>query len=163
MKLHPYHTADGRLWPELDDRVVGFPTLCAYEGLSRWSVYQRALAGHYGKPSQASGAWVEIAPNNPKSVGRWKFRPAVIWRNRGWGRYAAMLAFDPRSVREPIYCCNPVESAKRIAAAPPSAPSLEQLVQGIVQGITAAIQPATPDREPQIPRLPHILQFPLAR
>lgn len=161
MIMHPYHGADGRLWPELDDRVVGFPVLCAYEGMTRNSIYLRALAGDYGRADIKTGAWIDKP--RASSRGQWRFRPAVIWRLRGLGRYASIQGFDPRAVREPIFCCDPATTAQRLGSTPAQPQGLDLLMQGIAQAFASLAQGQGQSAPSVFPALPHILHFPVAR
>ncbi len=113
MKLHPYHDAAGKLYPETDTREVSVAVLCQYLSLHRDTVWVHAKRGDYGK-TVAEGAWFVKA--RVGKGGEYRFRPAVLWRRKGWGRFS-QVGFDPlaleRSVR--IYDCDPATTHTRHA------------------------------------------------
>jgi len=110
VKLHVYHDAAGALYPELDTREVTAEVLAAYLGVSRWTVWQRANRGDYGR-TLAAGAELRRVANRK---GHWVFRPAVIWRVKGWGRYV-QVGFRPLDLdgRVRVYHCDPADTTKR--------------------------------------------------
>lgn len=116
MKLFPYHDATCRLVPELDTREVSIDVFCQYLSLSRYTVWERAVRGEYGR-TVAEGAWIQ-KPRQGKR-GHWVFRPAVIWRRKAWGRFA-VVGFDPLvfEQRVRVYYCNPADTAKRVQEQP---------------------------------------------
>lgn len=123
MKIFPYHDAGGRLYPELDARVVDLRVMAAYESVSPWTAFARATRGDYGKTKE-QGCWLELRAGGPvrgtAPRGRWRFRSAVIYRRLRSGRYAGDPAFDPRQLdgRFTIFCCDPAATAAR--SAPPA-------------------------------------------
>jgi hypothetical protein len=141
MKLNPYHLPDGRLCPELDERVVSLGLIAEYEGISRCTAYQRFLAGHYGRPGQLQGIWTVSGSGKRCLI---KARPAVLWRQRGMGRYASVPGFDPRQITGPVFCCLVSETlARRTAAgadasAPGGGAQLGQLLHELVGAFLGA-------------------------
>lgn len=123
MKLYPYHDAAGRLYPELDTREVSVAILCQYLGVSRWYVQEHAKRGDYGN-AKASGCWFEKARNGGKG-GDWRFRPAVLWRAKVWGRFA-QVGFNPLTLETQVrvFCCDPSETAKRLCGESQGSPEL---------------------------------------
>jgi hypothetical protein len=118
MSLFPYHDAGGRLYPELDDREVGIEVMATYLNVNRCTVYARVCARQYGV-TRAEGAWLWRSAANPKSRGVWRFRPSVIWRRLGMGRWS-LPGFDPRHLdgKGGVFCCDPAVTAKRLAMVP---------------------------------------------
>jgi hypothetical protein len=113
MRLFPFHDAAGKLYPELDTREVSVAVVCQYLGVSRWYVQEHAKRGDYGR-TIAEGAWFMKA--RVGKGGEWRFRPAVLWRVKKWGRFA-QVGFDAmaleRAVR--IYACDPTTTHQRHA------------------------------------------------
>ena len=120
MKQFPYHDAAGLRYPELDTRTVSVLVMADYLGLSRWAVRDRAVAGVYGR-TPAEGAWVAKRPGEKRARGLWAFRPALIWRRLGWGRFA-QVGFDPRQLEGSgrVFCCDPAITAERIGKQVPA-------------------------------------------
>ena len=144
--FHPYHSIDGRMWPELDDRVVTAPVMAAYEGCCREVIIMRAAQGFYGQPTKANGVWLDRAPGNPKGKGIWKFRPAMIWRLRAMGKFSDP-DFHPRQINIPIYWCPMAETERRhfAAQAGPASPApsaFDALITGLAAAVAAQLQPA---------------------
>jgi len=125
--LHPYHDDGGRLYPESDDREVGIETMAAYVALSRVHVWKRANDGAYGR-TKSDGAWVQHLTIGKR--GRWRFRPAVIWRRLGLGRYG-IAGFDPRQITQRIYCCDPADTVSRRADPSELPPDLLKVLQSL--------------------------------
>lgn len=111
MKLFPYHDASGKLFPEIDTRQVSVELFAQYLELSRFTVWDRATRGEFGR-TPAEGAWV--VPSRSGKRGQWAFRPAVIFRRKNWGRFA-QLGFNPVELesRVRIYHCDPNKTAER--------------------------------------------------
>lgn len=142
---YPYHSGDGRFWPELDERTVGVATMAHYEGVNRCTINARAMAGWYGVPGRAAGVWLEKPAANPHSRGAWKFRPAMIWRLRRMGRYSDP-EFHPRQITLPVFQCDPEKTAERMAAslAAPAAPvanPLDAFIGSIAAAVASHLQP----------------------
>lgn len=153
MKLFAYHDASGLRYPELDNREVTAEVLADYLGVSRWTVWTRANDGQFGR-ALATGAELRRVKNRK---GHWVFRPSVLWRVKGWGRYAQVgfraLDLDGR-VR--VYHCDPKDTAKHEAqrrgeasTLPPEMQDLIRSLSGTTLGLTALVRHlAGPVREP---------------
>ena len=125
MKLFPYHDVNGKLFPELDTREVGVQLMCDYLSVHRFTVWDRAQTGEFGR-TPAEGAWFAKSRHG-RTGGRWKFRPATLWRRKMWGRFAA-IGFDPMALetRVRIFACDPTETAKQQQAQPLTSPEFAQ-------------------------------------
>lgn len=123
MKLFVYHDAAGKHYPELDTREVSVAILCQYLGVSRWYVQEHAKRGDYGN-NKTTGCWFEKARNGGKG-GEWRFRPAVLWRTKSWGRFA-QVGFNPLALETQVrvFCCDPAKTAERLRDQPQGAPEL---------------------------------------
>lgn len=161
MRLHPYHDAAGALYPELDTREVTAEVLAAYLSVSRWTVWQRANRGDFGRSLISTGA--ELRRVNGRK-GHWVFRPATIWRVKGWGRYA-QVGFRPLDLegRVRVYQCDPahtasVEAQRQHAGGtlPPDVQDLIRTLSGTALGLTALVRRLTPTATTN-------LDFPLER
>jgi hypothetical protein len=116
VKLFPYHDAAGEFYPELDTRELGVDVMTQYLSLSRITIWKRALRGDYGN-SPATGAWFGVPKGGRRKC--WTFRPAVLWRVKGWGRYAQVgfRALDLEG-RIRVFHCDPAITAAREQAQP---------------------------------------------
>jgi hypothetical protein len=118
MKLFPYHDVSGQHYPELDTREVSVAVMSVYMSLSRVTTWDHAMRGDYGR-TQSEGAWFRKA--RVGKGGQWVFRPAVIFRRKGWGRFT-QVGFDPLQLegRIRLYHCDPLITEAREAARVPN-------------------------------------------